>query len=152
MTTSRPQTLGKTPPQLLSSSWGKILRLTADGKVPRRQSVHRYAGRLPSIYAYGIRAPLGLAFDRNGELWESENGPRGGDELNHIKAGHNYGWPLITWGHRYDATPMPAHPEPEGAEVGKFDQPVIDWSPSPALSAIVVLRAARPSRAGRATS
>jgi glucose/arabinose dehydrogenase len=131
-----PDTLAKLPPQLLSSSWGKILRFSADGKAPPDNPFVSTPGALPYIYAYGIRAPLGLAFDRNGELWESENGPRGGDELNHIKAGHNYGWPLITWGHRYDAITMPAHPEPEGAEIGKFDQPVLDWSPSPAVSAI----------------
>jgi glucose/arabinose dehydrogenase len=131
-----PDTLSKLPPQLLSSSWGKILRMTAEGKVPPDNPFVDTPGAFPYIYALGIRAPLGLAFDRNGELWEAENGPRGGDELNHIKAGHNYGWPLITWGHRYDAITMPAHPEPEGAEVGKFDQAVLDWSPSPALSAI----------------
>jgi aldose sugar dehydrogenase len=131
-----PAELGKTPPQLLSSPWGKILRMTADGKVPPDNPFLNSPGAFPYIYALGIRAPLGLAFDRNGELWESENGPRGGDELNHIRAGHNYGWPLITWGHRYDAIPMPAHPEPEGAEVGKMDQAVLDWSPSPAISAI----------------
>jgi glucose/arabinose dehydrogenase len=131
-----PDTLGKLPPQLLSSSWGKILRMTAEGKVPADNPFLATPGAFPYIYALGIRAPLGLAFDRNGELWEAENGPRGGDELNHIRAGHNYGWPLITWGHRYDAIPMPAHPEPEGAEVGKMDQPVLDWSPSPAVSAI----------------
>jgi glucose/arabinose dehydrogenase len=131
-----PAELGKTPPQLLSSPWGKILRMTAEGKVPADNPFLATPGAFPYIYALGIRAPLGLAFDRNGELWEAENGPRGGDELNHIRAGHNYGWPLITWGHRYDAIPMPAHPEPEGAEVGKMDQPVLDWSPSPAVSAI----------------
>jgi glucose/arabinose dehydrogenase len=131
-----PDTLAKLPPQLLSSSWGKILRMTDEGKVPADNPFLTTSGAFPYIYAYGIRAPLGLAIDRNGELWESENGPRGGDELNHIMAGHNYGWPLITWGHRYDAITMPAHPEPEGAEIGKFDQPVVDWSPSPAVSAI----------------
>ncbi|HXN11027.1 MAG TPA: PQQ-dependent sugar dehydrogenase [Steroidobacteraceae bacterium] len=131
-----PETLSKLPPLLLSSSWGKILRISADGKVPPDNPFLDTPGAFPYIYAYGIRAPLGLAFDRNGELWEAENGPRGGDELNHIRAGHNYGWPLITWGHRYDATPMPAHPEPVGAEVGKFDQGVVNWSPSPALSSI----------------
>ena len=105
-----PAELGKTPPQLLSSPWGKILRMTADGKVPPDNPFVNTPGAFPYIYALGIRAPLGLAFDRKGELWESEDGPRGGDELNHIKAGHNYGWPVITWGHRYDAIPMPAQP------------------------------------------
>jgi glucose/arabinose dehydrogenase len=131
-----PENLGKTAPQLLSSPWGKILRIAADGKVPPDNPFVDTPGAFPYVYALGLRAPLGLAFDRNGALWEAENGPRGGDELNRIQAGHNYGWPVISWGHRYDAIPMPAHPEPEGAEVGKFDQAVVDWSPSPAVSAI----------------
>jgi len=133
-----PAELGKQPPQLLSSPWGKILRMTADGKVPPDNPFVNTPGAFPYIYALGIRAPLGLAFDSKGELWESEDGPRGGDEINHIKAGHNYGWPVITWGHRYDAIPMPAHPEPEGPEQEKMDQPAVNWSPSPAVSALAI--------------
>jgi len=128
-----PADLGKMPPQLLSSPWGKILRMTADGKVPPDNPFVNTPGAFPYIYALGIRAPLGLAFDGQGELWESEDGPRGGDELNHIRAGHNYGWPVVTWGHRYDAIPVPANPEQEG-----MDKPVVGWSPSPAVSAIAV--------------
>jgi glucose/arabinose dehydrogenase len=128
-----PSDLGKTPPQLLSSPWGKILRMTADGKVPPDNPFVNTPGAFPYVYALGIRAPLGLAFDRNGKLWESEDGPRGGDELNHIKAAHNYGWPVTTWGFRYDAIPMPANPEQEGME-----QPVAAWSPSPAISSLAV--------------
>jgi glucose/arabinose dehydrogenase len=128
-----PAEVGKTPPQLLSSPWGKILRMTADGKVPPDNPFVNTPGAFPYIYAFGIRAPLGLAVDRNGELWESEDGPRGGDELNHIKAGRNYGWPVVTWGHRYDAIPVPGNPEQEGME-----PPVGSWSPSPAVSAIAV--------------
>jgi glucose/arabinose dehydrogenase len=131
-----PAELGKTPPQLLSSPWGKILRMTADGKVPGDNPFLKTPGAFPYIYALGIRAPLGLAFDRNGELWEAENGPRGADELNHIRAGRNYGWPVITWGHRYDSIPMPAHPEPEGPEIETMEQPVVNWSPSPAISSV----------------
>lgn len=127
-----PSDLGKTPPQLLSSPWGKILRMTADGKVPPDNPFVNTTGAFPYVYALGIRAPLGLAFDRNGELWESENGPRGGDELNHIKAGRNYGWPVITWGLRYDPIPNAANPEQEGME-----QPVAGWSPSSAISSLV---------------
>ncbi|MGD1071110.1 MAG: PQQ-dependent sugar dehydrogenase, partial [Bryobacteraceae bacterium] len=81
----------------------------------------------------GIRAPLGLEFDSKGELWEAENGPRGGDELNHIKAGKNYGWPITTWGLRYDAIPNPANPEQEGME-----PPAASWSPSPAFSGLAI--------------
>jgi glucose/arabinose dehydrogenase len=131
-----PADLPKAPPQLLSSPWGKILRMTADGKVPPDNPFVSTPGAFPYVYAYGIRAPLGLAFDGSGELWEAEDGPRGGDELNHIKAGKNYGWPLVTWGHRYDAIPMPAHPEPEGPEQENIERPVGSWSPSPAVSAI----------------
>ena len=128
-----PADLGKTPPQTLSSSWGKILRMTADGKAPADNPFVNTPGAFPYVYALGIRAPMGLAFDRQGELWEAEDGPRGADELNHIKAGRNYGWPVSTWGLRYDAIPMPANPEQEGME-----QPVVGWSPSPALSGIAV--------------
>jgi glucose/arabinose dehydrogenase len=126
-----PAELGKTPPQLLSSPWGKILRMTADGKVPPDNPFVNMPGAFPYVYALGIRAPLGLAFDGKGEFWEAEDGPRGGDELNHIKAGHNYGWPVTSWGFRYDAIPVPANPEQEGME-----PPVLSWSPSPAVSAI----------------
>jgi glucose/arabinose dehydrogenase len=128
-----PADLGKTPPQLLSSPWGKILRMTADGKAPPDNPFINTPGAFPYVYALGIRAPLGLAVDRKGQLWESEDGPRGGDRLNHIRAGRNYGWPVSTWGHRYDAIPMPANPEQEGME-----QPVVSWSPSPAISSIAV--------------
>jgi len=128
-----PADLGKTPPQLLSSPWGKILRMTADGKAPPDNPFVNTPEAFPYVYALGIRAPLGLAFDRKGELWEAEDGPRGADELNHIRAGRNYGWPVSTWGLRYDAIPMAANPEQEGME-----QPVVGWSPSPAVSSLVV--------------
>jgi len=128
-----PAELGKTPPQALSSPWGKILRMTAEGKAPPDNPFVNTPGAFPYVYALGIRAPMGLAFDRNGELWEAEDGPRGADELNHIKAGRNYGWPVSTWGLRYDTIPMPANPEQEGME-----QPVVGWSPSPAISGIAV--------------
>jgi glucose/arabinose dehydrogenase len=110
---------------------GKILRMTADGKVPQDNPFVGKPDAYPYVFAYGNRAPLGLAFNRQGELWETENGPRGGDELNHIKAGLNYGWPGSSWGLRYDDIPAPAEPEQKGVE-----QPVINWSPSPAVSAI----------------
>jgi glucose/arabinose dehydrogenase len=133
-----PADLGKTPPQQLSSPWGKILRMTADGQVPPDNPFVNTPGAFPYVYALGIRAPLGLAFDRRGELWEAEDGPRGGDELNHIRAGHNYGWPVITWGHRYDAIPMPANPEGDSPEQQRMEQPVVGWSPSPALSSMAI--------------
>jgi len=120
-----------TPPQMLSSPLGKVLRMNADGTVPSDNPFVGQAGAFPYVYSYGNRAPLGLAFDSRGELWETENGPRGGDELNHIRPGRNYGWPVSTWGLRYDDVPNSANPEAKGVE-----QPIINWSPSPSVSAI----------------
>ena len=121
----------KSPPQLLSSTWGKILRMNADGSVPPDNPFVGRAGANPYVFSYGVRAPLGLAVNRKGEIWETENGPRGGDELNLIKPGANYGWPGSSWGLRYDDVAAQANPEPKGVE-----QPVITWSPSPAVSSI----------------
>jgi glucose/arabinose dehydrogenase len=126
-----PEQAPKTPPQLLSSPIGKILRMTDDGKVPPDNPFVGRPDAFPYVFSYGMRTPTGMAFDRKGELWETENGPRGGDELNHIRAGRNYGWPVSTWGLRYDDVPNAANPEAKGME-----QPIINWSPSPAVSAI----------------
>jgi glucose/arabinose dehydrogenase len=126
-----PEQAPKMPPQVLSNPMGKILRITEDGKAPPDNPFIGRADAFPYVYAYGVRTPTGIAFDRKGELWETENGPRGGDELNHIHAGRNYGWPIATWGLRYDDVPNSANPTPKGVE-----QPIINWSPSPAVSAI----------------
>jgi aldose sugar dehydrogenase len=75
-------------------------------------------------WASGFRAPYGLAFSPSGELWETEHGPRGGDELNLIKKGKNYGWPVVSFGMNYNETPIPSHDsKPE------FEKPVIYWTP-----------------------
>ncbi len=75
-------------------------------------------------WASGFRAPYGLAFSPTGELWETEHGPRGGDELNPIKKGKNYGWPVVSFGMNYNETPIPSHDsKPE------FEKPVIYWTP-----------------------
>ena len=123
----------KSPPQLLSSTWGKILRMNADGSVPADNPFVGKPDANPYVYAYGVRAPLGLLVNRKGEVWETENGPRGGDELNLIKPGANYGWPGSGWGLRYDDVAAQANPEARGVE-----QPVINWSPSPSVSSIDV--------------
>jgi glucose/arabinose dehydrogenase len=123
---------GISTPQNLGSPHGKILRLMEDGRVP---SDNPFVGRkdaFPYVWAYGLRSPLGLAFDSEGRLWESENGPRGGDELNLIRRGGNYGWPIITWGHPYDETPTVSRVDQAGME-----QPVVSWVPSPAVSGTV---------------
>ncbi len=88
--------------QRLDSHAGKILRLTRDGQVPADNPFVQQAGALPEIWTYGHRNPQGLAYDRhNNRLWAIEHGPRGGDEINRIEAGHNYGWPVVSWGKEY---------------------------------------------------
>ncbi|QGP79428.1 PQQ-dependent sugar dehydrogenase [Sphingobium sp. CAP-1] len=124
------------PPQDLASQFGKIFRVTDDGKAPPDNPFADRAGAYPYIWSYGHRSPLGLAFDRNGELWETENGARGGDEINRIQRGRNYGWPVITWGHLYtDALEMARPIAPA------MEQPVVSFVPSPALGGLAVYTA-----------
>ncbi len=111
---------------------GKIHRLFHDGRIPPDNPFVDTPGALASIWAYGNRNPQGLARNPiDGTLWSTEHGPRGGDELNHIRKGRNYGWPIITHGMNYDGTPVSALTEKEGLE-----QPVLHWTPSIAVSPI----------------
>jgi glucose/arabinose dehydrogenase len=111
---------------------GKIHRVYDDGRIPADNPFVHQPNAIPSVWSYGHRNPQGLAFSPvTGEMWESEHGPRGGDELNIIQRGHNYGWPVITYGINYDGTPITDHT----AQLG-LDQPVTDWVPSIATSAI----------------
>lgn len=119
------------PSQDLANPMGKIFRMKDDGSVPADNPFVNTSGADPYVYSYGHREVMGLTFDAQGELWQTEDGPRGGDEVNHIKKGHNYGWPLITWGHAYQARSLIPYPEAEGME-----QPVVSWAPSPAVSDI----------------
>ncbi|MGE0387655.1 MAG: PQQ-dependent sugar dehydrogenase [Gammaproteobacteria bacterium] len=119
--------------QDLARGSGKILRLGEDGTAPADNPFANGEGAAPYVWSLGHRAALGLAFDRRGNLWSSENGPHGGDELNLILPGRNYGWPLVTWGHRYDEKLVVGRPEAPGIE-----QPVINWSPTPALSGMAL--------------
>lgn len=119
------------PAQDLANPMGKIFRMNDDGSVPVDNPFVHTPGALPHIWSYGHREVMGLAFDSRGELWQTEDGPRGGDEINHIIKGRNYGWPLITWGHAYQTRSMVSYPVAEGME-----QPVVNWTPSPALSDI----------------
>jgi aldose sugar dehydrogenase len=118
--------------QDLSRPNGKVHRLHDDGRVPEDNPFVGREGALPGIWSYGNRNPQGLArHPETGALWESEHGPRGGDELNLLQPGRNYGWPLITHGMNYDGTPMTDRTAQEGLE-----QPVLHWTPSIAVSAI----------------
>jgi glucose/arabinose dehydrogenase len=95
--------------QKLDNDLGKIIRITPDGKPARGNPFSTTKGALPEIWAYGQRSQEGLAFDpATGRLWETEHGPRGGDELNPIEKGKNYGWPVITHGIDYGGSPVGA--------------------------------------------
>lgn len=88
--------------QKLSTHNGKILRLHDDGRVPADNPYVKTPGALPEIWSHGHRNPQGLALDAaTGRIWESEHGPQGGDEINLIQRGRNYGWPVITYGREY---------------------------------------------------
>lgn len=111
---------------------GKILRLRDDGSIPFDNPFVGFAHTLPSIWSWGHRNPQGLAFDPStGHLWSTEHGPRGGDELNWIHFGTNYGWPLATYGTNYDGTPVSQHVEGPGLQ-----SPAAVWTPSIGISAI----------------
>lgn len=109
---------------------GKVLRIRDDGTVPADNPFVGQAGYKPEIYTLGHRSPLGLALNpATGEVWESENGPNGGDEINIIRAGKNYGWPLVSLGRRYPGpwqSEMPTH--------SGYEPPVVYWMPAIAVS------------------
>lgn len=125
--------------QDLGLPYGKILRLHDDGRIPADNPLNARSGALQSIWSYGHRSPQGLEFDpTTGQLWGTEMGPRGGDEVNHLKPGRNYGWPLISHGVNYDGRPL------DNAKVlgitfnpADIEPPVVDLTPSPAVSSFV---------------
>ncbi len=123
-------------PQDMGSPYGKVFRLHDDGRIPNDNPFIGQPGVLPEIWTYGHRTPQGLEFDRGTHtLWGTEHGPRGGDELNILRSGRNYGWPLYSKGLDYNLTEV---------EYGKdlhlefvledIEQPVFDFTPSPAVS------------------
>jgi len=113
-------------PQALDNHCGKIHRLHDDGQIPDDNPFVNVEGALPSIYSYGHRNPQGLIkHPVTGEIWSHEHGPRGGDEINKIKAGLNYGWPVISYGINYDGTIFTGITKKEGME-----QPLHYWAPS----------------------
>ena len=112
------------------STAGKVLRLNDDGSVPKDNPFVGQQGYNPAIYTLGHRSSLGLAVHpTTGEVWQSENGPNGGDELNIIRAGKNYGWPLVSFGRAY---PGPWHSK--AATHADFEPPVVYWTPAIAVS------------------
>ena len=125
---------GRKQAQFLNSGLGKIFKITKEGKPAPGNPFLNQADAMPEIYSYGHRNPQGLDINpATGDLWEAEFGPRGGDEVNLIKAGKNYGWPTITYGIEY-----------AGEKVGEgiqqkegMEQPVYYWDPVASPSGMV---------------
>lgn len=127
--------------QDLDKLTGKILRLNQDGSVPNDNPFVSRSGARPEIWAYGLRNPQGLAFNPwTQQMWESEHGPRGGDEVNIPLKGKNYGWPLATWGIDYNGNRVP---ESKGNHADGTEQPVFYWKNSPAISGMAFYNSAR---------
>jgi glucose/arabinose dehydrogenase len=126
--------------QDLALPYGGFRRVYDDGSIPQDNPFVDTPGAMKSIWTFGHRSPQGLEFNsRTDELWETEMGQRGGDEINRLSAGKNYGWPLYSRGLKYDGTPV---------DYGnvldiQFDSstlhgPVVDLTPSPAVSSFAI--------------
>lgn len=117
---------GRRQAQLLNAGLGKVFRITRDGKPAPGNPFLNTAGALPEIFAYGFRNPQGLDINpATGELWETEFGPRGGDEVNIVRAGRNYGWPTITYGIEYSGEKIGDGIQQKAG----MEQPVYYWDP-----------------------
>ena len=113
-----------TPAQDMKSNLGKVIRLKDDGSVPADNPFASQGGVAAQVWSLGHRNLLGIAFDSQGRLWTHEMGPRGGDELNLIERGANYGYPVVSNGDHYDGKPIPDHDtRPE------FKAPKASWNP-----------------------
>jgi glucose/arabinose dehydrogenase len=126
-------------PPSLRSPHGKILRLHDDGRIPTDNPYFDHPSALKTIWTYGHRTPQGLEFNRRSRsLWGTEHGPRGGDEVNLLLPGRNYGWPLYSLGQNYDGTEVDSAKELGiEVEIDEIEQPVVDLTPSPAVSSFV---------------
>lgn len=125
--------------QLLDNYAGKVFRLHDDGRIPTDNPFVGQEGALGEIFTYGNRNPQGMILHpETGELWSHEHGPRGGDELNIMRAGLNYGWPEITFGINYNGTII----SEDTARVG-MEQPIHYWTPSIAPSGMAFITSER---------
>jgi glucose/arabinose dehydrogenase len=112
--------------QSLETHNGKVIRLTEDGAVPEDNPFVQQAGARPEIWTYGHRNPQGIALHPgNGRIWVAEHGPQGGDEINVLEKGANYGWPLVTYGEEYGGGKIG-----EGTHRAGTVQPLVYWVPS----------------------
>lgn len=124
--------------QNLGSPHGKIHRIHDDGRIPADNPFVDEPGALASIWTYGHRSPQGLDFNvKTRELWGSEHGPRGGDEINLLRPGRNYGWPAFSKGQNYNGSEVNHGRADLELELKDVEQPVVDLTPSPGVSSLV---------------
>lgn len=128
--TSESATMQALVPQQLTSTLGKVIRINRDGTVPSGNPTFAASGALPGIWSYGHRNPQGAAIHpTTGELWVTEHGPLGGDELNRVVAGGNYGWPLVSYGCPYNSTNNPCRIG-GGTHAPTYEEPVSYFGPT----------------------
>lgn len=121
------------PAQDMKANLGKILRLRDDGSAPPDNPFAAQGGVATQVWTLGHRNVLGLAFDAKGQLWETEMGPRGGDEFNRIERGKNYGYPIVSNGDHYDGRTIPDH-----ATRPEFRAPLVSWTPVISPSSTII--------------
>ncbi len=121
----------KNPAQSWETNLGKIIRLKEDGKLPKDNPFQNNGSLAKSFWTLGHRNALGIAFNKSGQLWSTEMGPKDGDELNLIQRGANYGWPIVSEGNHYSGIKIPSHKiYPE------FQAPELFWVPTIAPSGL----------------
>ena len=116
---------GRVQAQNLDSLIGKIVRVNRDGSIPKNNPFVNVPGARPEIWSYGNRNVQGAALDAKGRLWEVEHGPQGGDELNQIQMGRDYGWPTISYGEEYSGKPI----NDNASQAPEMEQPQYYWDP-----------------------
>lgn len=122
-------------PQDITRDCGKVYRIHDDGRIPNDNPFFKTPNAKKAIFSYGHRNPQGMILHpKTGEIWTHEHGPRGGDEINIVEAGKNYGWPVISYGINYSGTKFTELTEKEGME-----QPLHQWTPSIAPSGMAFI-------------
>ncbi|MET0532987.1 MAG: PQQ-dependent sugar dehydrogenase, partial [Steroidobacter sp.] len=124
-----------TPAQDMQANLGKVIRLKDDGSVPSDNPFADQAGVSAQIWSLGHRNPLGIAFDAQSRLWVHEMGPKGGDELNIIERGANYGYPIVSNGDHYDGRTIPDH-----STNPNYKAPMVTWNPVISPSSLIFYR------------
>lgn len=121
------------PAQSMEMNLGKVIRINQDGTIPTDNPYYENGGIAREIWSYGHRNPLGVDFDKDGQLWVHEMGPKHGDELNKIVRAENYGYPVVSDGDHYSGVEIPDH-----AEIPIYEDPSVSWVPAISPAGFVI--------------